>query len=87
MRHLPRHRRALTMKVNQDPTPEPTRFDPPACCGGFKAVTVRAGTRLVTVHCWECVPSPAAGVIDDIEREDDEQGYETENAVCRGWAA
>ncbi|MBV9025217.1 MAG: hypothetical protein JO362_15820 [Streptomycetaceae bacterium] len=80
MRHLPRHRRALTTKVND--TTEPTRFDPPACCGGFKAVAIRAGARLITVHCWECVPSPAtAEVIDDIEREENEQGYETEDLL------
>lgn len=86
MRHLPRRRRALATQVNDTsipgPIPGPIEDDPapaPACCGGFRAVRVRAEGRLITVHCWECVPSPAtAGVIDDIEAEDEADDFEDE---------
>ncbi|MFD8386532.1 hypothetical protein ACFV2X_49925 [Streptomyces sp. NPDC059679] len=82
MRHLPRRRRALATQVNDTPAPVPTPVaaaPAPLCCGGFKAATVRVDGRLITVHCWECVPSPAtAGVIDDIEAEDEADDYEDE---------
>ncbi|MBU3865540.1 hypothetical protein KN815_16080 [Streptomyces sp. 4503] len=82
MPYLPRRRRALVTKVSNTTSPEPAPVSPApalACCGGFKAVKVRAGSQLITVHCWECITSPAtAGVIDDIWDEDERKGYEPE---------
>ncbi|WP_327359877.1 hypothetical protein [Streptomyces sp. NBC_01304] len=72
MRHLPRHNHVLTTQLTDDAAPE--------CCGGFKAVKIRVGGRLVTIHCSECVPSPGtASVIDDVHEEDEAEGYETED--------
>lgn len=90
MRHLPRSKRAVTTCVNPDLSATPNegpkvlvvgRFQRPTCdnCDGFRAVKVVIGGRLVTIHCSECAPGATAGlndVIDDIEREDDEQGPE-----------
>ncbi|MFH8343136.1 hypothetical protein [Streptomyces sp. AM6-12] len=99
MRHLPRTTRVLTTQVNTDTTPAPKRvlvvgrFVRPTCenCDDFKAVKVVIDGRLVTIHCSECVPSPAAGlddVMDDVERQDDGHGYEAEDLlVTQGRAA
>ncbi|WP_086708906.1 hypothetical protein [Streptomyces antimycoticus] len=83
MPYLPRRRRALVTKVSITTSPEPAPASPAPpllCCGGFKAVKVRAEGQLITVHCWECITSPAtAGVIDDIEAEvEAEDDYEPE---------
>lgn len=90
MRHLPRTTRVLTTHVNTDTTPAPKRvmvvgrFNRPTCdnCDGFKAVKAEVGGRIVTIHCSECVPAPTAGVVDDIEREDDSKGYEAEDLLA-----
>ncbi|MFI1869720.1 hypothetical protein [Streptomyces jumonjinensis] len=54
----------------------------PACaeCGGFQSVTIRAGARLITVHCTACVVVPVtAGPIEDIQEEADRaDDYEEE---------
>ncbi|MEU0743991.1 hypothetical protein, partial [Streptomyces sp. NPDC006134] len=82
----------LTTHINPDTTPAPKRvlvvgrFRRPTCdnCDDFKAVKVVIGGRLVTIHCSECVPSPAAGlddVMDDVEREDNGHGYEPEDLL------
>ncbi|MFM9449142.1 hypothetical protein [Streptomyces acidiscabies] len=99
MRYLPRSTRAIAMQVNPALDPAPTGRQvlavgrvlslPRTCgnCGGFKAVRVRIGGRLVTIHCSECVPAPTAGVVDDIEREDDQRGYEAEDRAVEGTVA
>lgn len=100
MRHLPRSKRAVTTHVNADTTTAAPngrrvlvvgRFLRPTCdnCDGFKAVKVVIGKRLVTIHCSECVPAPTAGlddVMDDVERQDNEQGPEADDLFA-GWAA
>ncbi|MFM9735200.1 hypothetical protein [Streptomyces niveiscabiei] len=102
MRHLPRssHTRAITMQVNPDLDPAPTGRTvlavgrvlrtPRTCdnCAGFKAAKVLIGKQLITIHCSECVPaSPTGGIVDDIEREDDQQGYEAEDRAPEGTVA
>ncbi|WP_330294088.1 hypothetical protein [Streptomyces sp. NBC_00576] len=101
MRHLPRSKRAVTTHVNPDISTSPDegpkvlavgRFQRPTCdnCGGFKAAKVTIGSRLVTIHCSECVPASTAGlddVMDDVERQDNEQGPEAEDLFTAGRAA
>ncbi|ELP67903.1 hypothetical protein PV735_46730 [Streptomyces turgidiscabies] len=100
MRHLPRSKRAVTTHVNPDLSTSPDegpkvlavgRFQRPTCdnCGGFKAAKVVIGGRIATIHCSECVPAPTAGlddVMDDVERQDNEQGPEADDLFA-GWAA
>lgn len=100
MRNLPRRTRAVATQVNTDTTPAANgrrvlvvgRFLRPTCdnCDDFKAAKVVIGGRLVTIHCSECVPSPSAGlgdVLDDVERQDDEQGPEAEDLFVLGAVA
>lgn len=97
MRHLPRTTRVLTTQVNTDTTPAPNgrrvlvvgRFARPTCdnCDGYESARVVAGGRLVTVLCPVCRPAPVeAGVIDDVQDEDDATGYEAED-LYQGRAA
>ncbi|MFF3460452.1 hypothetical protein ACFYXH_40480 [Streptomyces sp. NPDC002730] len=98
MRNLPRTIRVLTTQVNTDTTPAPNgrrvlvvgRFRRPTCdnCDDFKSVKAVIDGELVTIDCTECTaPSPTAGVIDDIESEDEAEGFEAEDALVQGRAA
>lgn len=89
MRNLSRHRHAVTSAVALITAAEPGPDGHPDCCGGWQSVKARVSRRLLTVHCPECVPAPSANVLDDIEREDDEDGengYEPEDHLLRAVA-
>lgn len=98
MRNLPRTMRVLTTQVNTDPTPAPNgrrvlvvgRVIRPTCdnCHGFESVKVVVSGELVTINCTVCAaPSPTAGVIDDVQDEDEAEGYEAEDALGQERAA
>lgn len=96
MTNLPRPTRAITTQVNPDTTPVPKRvlvvgrFLRPTCdnCDGFETVKVTIGGQLFSIHCMVCTaPAPAtAGIVDDIEREDDRRGYEAEDLLAEAVA-
>ncbi|MGW6412176.1 hypothetical protein ACWF95_33985 [Streptomyces vinaceus] len=97
MSNLPRHPRVPSMQVNPDARTTPDRprvlvvgrVAKAVCkhCDGFEAA-VRIGKPLVTVACPKCSPTPAqAGVIEDIEREDDRRGYEADDLHTAGAVA
>ncbi|GAA1377206.1 hypothetical protein ACFPK5_00380 [Streptomyces beijiangensis] len=98
MRHLPRHHRVPNTQVNTDTTPAPDgrrvlvvgRFIRPTCddCDGFQSVRVVIDGQLATVHCAGCTPAPVqASVVDDVQDEDDAQGYEAEDLLVLERAA
>ncbi|MGW6605154.1 hypothetical protein [Streptomyces sp. NPDC055036] len=57
-------------------------------CSGFTKVKVRDGARLLrTITCQDPSHAVTAGVIDDVEDEDNSKGFEPEDLLVRGRVA